>query len=111
MHPIHIANRGILLRAGHHFSDNLKVCRGVLLQLEINEIQAGMCGSDKASVFPTILRNISAGLRLPPRKSNPKLPKVWKESQKVQLHSSLVDKRRGAFLSERETHFLGFGRG
>lgn len=95
MHPIHIANRGILLRGGHHFSDNLKVCRGVLLQLEINEIQAAMCGSDKASVFPTILRNISPLLRLLPLKSNTKLPKVCEESDKVQLYSSPADKSEG----------------
>lgn len=82
---------------GHHFSDNLKVCRGVLLQLEINEIQAAMCGSDKASVFPTILRSIPAALQFPPPpKSNPELPKVWMESEKEQLHSSSVDERGGA---------------
>lgn len=72
-----------------------------------------MCGTDKASVFPTILRSISAALEFqPPPKSNPELPKVWMESEKAQLHSSSVDKRGGAYWGDGEaTHFPRFGRG
>lgn len=56
-----------------------------------------MCGSDKARVFPTILRSIPSALEFPlTPKSNPELPKVWMESEKAQLHSSSVDQRGGA---------------